>query len=156
MAKILRDYKCETHGFFENWHPTCPAGCEDVKQVYLRAPGIVSSRTRGTDATLKGLAKDFGMTDIKSTREGEYQAGFYTKQNQPQQPQQEAPKEARPGDAAIWGGDNRFNMGNLLRGGAVRPIADESVGVRPQDVGNLTGPKTASYIADHENLTVKP
>ena len=153
MAKILRDYKCENHGFFENWQPICPAdGCEaEIKQVYLRAPGIVSSRTRGADKTLKGLAKDFNMTDIKSTREGEYQAGFYNRNNAKQP---EAPREARPGDAAIWGGDNRFNMGNLLQGGVVRPVRDEAVGVRPQDVGNLTGPKAGSYIADHEGLTV--
>lgn len=154
MAKILRDYKCETHGFFENWVPVCPAGCEeDIKQVYLRAPSIGSARTKGIDKTLTGLAKDFGMTDIKSSREGDYQAGFYNRNNS--KPEPEAPKEPRSGDQAIWGGDNRFNMGNLLKGGVVRPVRDEAVGVRPQDVGNLTGPKAGSFIPDHENLKVK-
>jgi len=41
-----------------------------------------------------------------------------------------------------------------MSGGAVRPVRDESVGFRPQDAGNLTGPKAASYMQDHENLKV--
>ena len=38
-------------------------------------------------------------------------------------------------------------------GGGIR---GEAVGVNPKDAGNLTGPKAASYIADHENLAIAP
>jgi hypothetical protein len=48
-----------------------------------------------------------------------------------------------------------MNMSNLLKGNMFRPVANESVGVNPKDAGNLTGPKAASYIADHENLSLK-
>ena len=161
MAKILRDYKCENHGFFENWQPICPAdGCEaEIKQVYLRAPGIVSSRTRGADKTLKGLAKDFNMTDIKSTREGDNQSGFFTRNNTTSpaelaKQEAEAKREPRMGDAAIWGGQGGLNMQNVIKGNMFRSVAGESVGVNPKDAGNLTGPRTASYYPDQDNLTL--
>jgi hypothetical protein len=107
---------------------------------------------------------DFDMTNIKSTREGENQAGYFTRKNKTSKKQlekeareaEQRPREPRPGDAAIWGGDSRYSMGNLLKGGAVRSVMGESVGMNPKDAGNLTGPRAASYVADHENLQVKP
>jgi hypothetical protein len=39
-------------------------------------------------------------------------------------------------------------------GGQLKSIMGESVGINPKEAGNLTGPKPASYIPDHENLTV--
>ena len=103
------------------------------------------------------------MTNIKSTREGENQSGFFTRKNKTSKKQlekeakeaEQRPREPRPGDAAIWGGDSRYSMGNLLKGGAVRSVMGESVGMNPRDAGNLTGPRAASYVADHENLQVK-
>ena len=53
-------------------------------------------------------------------------------------------------------GDNRYSLGNVIKGGAVRSVMGESVGMNPRDAGNLTGPRAASYVADHENLQVKP
>ena len=146
---VLRDYKCPKHGFFEAFddEPICKVGgCTDVRVVILKPPGIKSDRTKHADKTLKGLAKEFKMNDIKSTREGEHQSGYHTRN---------VPREARPGDAAIWGGNERMSMAAALGGQIARPVRDESVGVRPRDVGNLTGPKTASYIPDHENLQIK-
>ena len=60
----------------------------------------------------------------------------------------------RSGDAAIWGGQGGLNMQNVIKGNMFRSVAGESVGVNPKDAGNLTGPKTASYIADQDNLTL--
>lgn len=147
MAKILRDYKCEEHGFFEGFYPVCPHGqCVDgISKVYLKPVGLKSDRTKSTDRTVKQLAQDFKMTDIKSTREGESQTGYHTRNNA-------KPAEPRPGDSAMWGGSGGMNIPALLSGKFARPIADEPVGVNPKDVGNLTGPKTASYIPDHEGL----
>ena len=136
---------------------------EEVYVVFLQAPGLLSDTTKKNDKTVKQLAMDFDMTDIRSTREGENQGGFFTRKNKTSKRElekeakiaAERPREPRPGDAAIWGGDSRYSMKNLLSGRAVRPVADEAVSFNPKDAGNLTGPKAASYIADHENLGLK-
>ena len=65
------------------------------------------------------------------------------------------PPEPTPGSGVIWGGDSRFSMQNMLAGGAVRSVRGESVGFKPSDAGNLTGPRTASYMADPEGLKIK-
>lgn len=162
---VLKDYKCEKHGYFESREAKCPMkNCsEEVYVVFLQAPGLMSDTTKKNDRTVKQLAMDFDMTDIKSTREGENQSGFFTRKNKTSKKQlekeakiaAERPREPRPGDAAIWGGDNRFSMANLLRGNAVRPVADEAVSFNPKQAGNLTGPKAASYINDHQGLTIE-
>jgi hypothetical protein len=64
------------------------------------------------------------------------------------------PKEARLGDQVIWGGGGNINMKSVM-GGQFKPVRDEMVSINPKSAGNLTGPKAASYIADHENLQVK-
>jgi hypothetical protein len=160
MANILHDYKCFEHGYFEGYAATCPQGCtENVMMVFLQAPGTVSDKTKRTDKRVKQLAIDFKMNNIKSTREGENQAGYFTRDNKavPKEVQEaQQPRESRPGDAAIWGGGFKgLSMNSLLSGQAVRSIHGESVGIKPQDAGNLTGPKAASYIADHEGLSLK-
>jgi len=139
-------------------------GCEaEVMLVFLQAPALMSQRTKKNDKTVKQLAMDFDMSNIKSTREGENQAGFFTRKNKTSKKQLEHEKaateakqrEARPGDSVFWGGKGGMNMGSILGGNQFRSVAGESVGFNPKSAGNLTGPKAASYIADHENLTVK-
>jgi len=162
---VLKDYKCDKHGYFESLEAKCPMkSCsEDVYVVFLQAPGLISDNTKKNDKTVKQLAMDFDMTDIRSTREGENQSGFFTRKNKTSKRQlekeakiaAERPREPQPRDAAIWGGDNRFNMKGLLSGNSIRPVRDEAVSFNPKDAGNLTGPKMASYTADHENLSLK-
>lgn len=151
---IKRDYKCQEHGYFEAWEPRCPHGCENVSVVILKAPtmrdSVVGGRSKRNDENIKGLAKDFGMTNIKSTREGEFQEGYLTRNNAPPPPQ-----EPSAGSGLIWGGDSRFNMQSMLSGRAVRPVRDEQVGFSPKDANITRGPITASYQADHENLQLK-
>ena len=163
---VLHDYKCSKHGYFESRKAECPMkDCtEEVSIVYLQAVGLMSDGTKKNDKTIKQLAMDFDMTNVKSTREGENQAGYFTRKNKTSKKQlkEEAAEaerranEPKPRDAAIWGGDGRYSMGNLLKGGAVRSVMGEPVGMNPKDAGNLTGPRAASYVADHENLQVKP
>jgi len=149
---VKRDYKCEAHGFFEAWEAQCPHGCLDgIMIVHLQAPNYLSDRTKGVDGTLKGLAKDFDMTNMKSTREGEHQEGYHTRNNAPQPKDQ--PPQAPNG--VIWGGGAGYNMQNVLAGGAIKSVRGESVGFNPRDAGNLQGPKPASYMADHEGLKIK-
>ena len=74
---ILRDYYCESHGVFEAWEAECPMKhCKaTISIIHLKPVGTRSAKTAKTDETLKGLAKDFDMTDIKSTKAGEHQTG---------------------------------------------------------------------------------
>ena len=136
---VLHDYKCPAHGFFESRQAVCPHGCTDVQQVFLQPVGMMSDHTKGSDKTVRQLAMDFNMTDVKSVREGEAQPPRFANQK-PDNPF--APKWGSPGD---------------LSGFNLRPVAGENVsgiGALKQDT-RLTGPKIGSYIADHQNLQIK-
>lgn len=152
---VLHDYHCDIHGIFESFEAKCPMkNCKgELSKVFLKPVGTKSDRTKKADKTLDNLALDFGMSDIKSTREGDSQTGYYTRNNgTPQSAPQ--PREARPGDAAIWGGDQRFSMKSVMNG-AIRPVADEAVSFNPKATGNLTGPKAGVIMNDHENLQIE-
>lgn len=162
---ILRDYYCESHGIFEAWEPKCPMKmCKgEISIVHLKPVGMKSEKTKRTDKTVQQLAIDYGMTDIKTTREGEHQTGYLKRNNQLTDKEfaqateamtANQPKETRLGDQVIWGGGGNINMKSVM-GGQFKPVRDEMVSINPKSAGNLTGPKAASYIADHENLQVK-
>ena len=160
---VLKDYFCTQHGIFESREEKCPCKpCTgEISVVFLKPVGLKSDKTKKSDKTLENLALDFGMTDIKSTREGEHQAGYLKRNNQLSDKQyaeataamQGQQKQARPGDAAIWGNGGNISMKSVL-GGQFKSVNGESVGINPRAAGNLQGPAPASYIADHENLTV--
>ena len=190
---VTNDYHCAVHGYFESKQAKCPMkGChEEVMVVFLQAPNLVSAKTRFTDKSTKQLAIEFGMSDIKSTREGEHQEGFLTKKNkfsekeyadaekfatrkkgvnkdrikpQAPQPTQEAPREPRAGDAAIWGGGMKgMNMQAILAGQFARPVGPslgkeaEQVGLTPGQAGIKTGPTTlpGGTMRDPDNLQIK-
>lgn len=136
---ILRSYKCPRHGFFEAWEPVCEHGCTDVAQVFLRAPTMRDStktgRSKRNDNNLKQLAVDFGMTDIKSVKEGEAQPGYLTRNNAKVSKQEEEAAIAAKINGVMWGdaGAGMFNMQNMLSGGAVRSAMGEPVGFNPKD-----------------------
>lgn len=146
---ILKSYKCQ-HGIFEAWEPVCAQGCTKIEQVIYARPIAVrdsgrTAKSKFVDKSAKDLAKDFNMGNIKTTREGESQENYASRNNISQQ---------RPGDGVLWGSAGRFSMSSVLGGNAVQSVAGEKVGFNPKD-GNLTrGPKAASYIADHENLKI--
>jgi hypothetical protein len=183
---VLSDYKCEQHGYFESRKSECPMkGCDsEVYQVFLQAPGYVTSKTKATDKRVKQLAIDFDMSNIKSTREGENQAGYLKRKNKlsdkefaqanemvaeknrayqntnPQPPESNEPKLR---DSVIWGGGQKMgmNMESVLGGQFNRPVGAQ-LGVEPEltsfapsQAGIKSGPKTASYIADPDNLKIR-
>jgi len=160
---ILRDYYCESHGVFEAWEPECPMKhCSaTISVIHLKPVGIKSDKTKRTDKTVKQLAIDYDMTDIKTTKEGEHQTGYMKRNNkltdkefdQATEAMQAQNKEARPGDAAIWGGGGSISMKSVM-GGQFKSVNGESVGINPKAAGNLTGPSPASYMADPDNLQV--
>ena len=158
---VLKDYFCSTHGIFEAWEPKCPMKlCKgEISVVFLKPVAMKSDKTKATDKNLDNLALDFGMTDIKKTYEGEHQTGYLKRNNKLTDKQFEEAtaaieqRQPRPGDSVIWGGGGNINMKSVMNG-QFKSVAGEPVGVNPKQAGNLTGPKAASYIADHENLSV--
>lgn len=154
---ILKRFICSKHGEFEAWSDEqeglrCPkAKCRCKPREMVSAPAVHrEGRTANIDKTVDQLAMDFKMTNIKSTREGENQSGYYTRNNAP------APKpEPRPGDAVMWGGGGRFNLDGIVKNGAARPVMGEQVGFSPKDAGIRRGPAVSSVIKDHENLKIE-
>ena len=153
---ILRSYKCPRHGYFDAWEPLCEHGCTDVAQVILKAPTMRDStktgRSKRNDNNLKQLAVDFGMTDIKSVKEGEAQPGYLTRNNAKVSKQEEEAAIQAKINGVIWGGDNRFSMQNMLSGAAVQSVKGEQVGFNPKDA-NL--PSSLPTIVHANDPTLK-
>ena len=151
---VLHDYFCARHGIFEATEAKCPrkrCKAETIK-VFLKSASLKSERTKKTDRTARQLAADFKMTDLKPAREGENQAGYYTRNNATP-----PPLEPRPGSGVLWGESGKMNMKAALAGGLARPTPyGEQVGLKPADMGAIQGPRVASYTPDHENLKLKP
>ena len=133
---VTNDYKCPAHGYFESREAVCPHGCTDVQVVFLQPVATVSDRTKGSDKTLKQLALDFKMSDIKSKKEGEAQPPRFAKPENPFAPR--------------WGNPSNLGGFNLqsVRGEAVSGI--QAV----KGESRLSGPRIGSYIADHQNLKI--
>ena len=183
MMPVLKDFKCDHHGYFESRQPKCPMkGCtHEVFQVHLQAPGLVSAKTKFTDKSSKQLANEFGMSNIKSAREGENQAGYLTRNNKftekeyanaekfatrkrgnkdqlKKPPIPETPQEPRAGDNAIWGGAFQgMNMQSILAGRYSQSIKGESAGLTPSQAGITVGPRAdpSSSLRDPDNLQIK-
>ena len=182
---VVNDYKCPKHGYFESRKAQCPMkDChEEVFVVFLQAPNFISEKTKFTDKSTKQLAIEFDMSDIKTTREGENQSGYLTRKNKFSEkeyeqaekyatrkkvvnkdklskplPVVEKPKEARPGDAAVWGGGFQgMNLQSVLAGRFAKPVRDEAVGLTPSQAGIKTGPVTdpRATMRDPDNLQIK-
>jgi hypothetical protein len=70
---VLNDYQCLAHGELgEMFEPKCPHGCAKsfVRVIFKKPPAIKHNGTKVADAALRGLAADFGMTDIKNDKYG--------------------------------------------------------------------------------------
>jgi len=180
---VIHDYKCDKHGYFESREAKCPMKGfnEEVLQVFLQAPNLISAKTKFTDKSTKQLAMEFDMSDIKTTREGENQSGYLTRKNKFKEKDYEqaekyatrkqgvnkdklntnippVQKEARPGDAAVWGGGFQgLNMQSLLSGRAIQSVKGEAVGLTPTQAGINSGPRVdpSSTLRDPDNLKIK-
>ena len=165
---ILRDYYCTNHGIFEAWEPDCPMKlCKgEISVVHLKPVGTRSPKTSATDKNLKQLAIEYDITDIKSTKAGEHKTGYMKRKNKLtdkqfaeatdaiQSQNQQQQKQSRPGDSVIWGSGGNISMKSVM-GGQFKSVNGESVGINPKAAGDLQGPRTASYMADPDNLQVK-
>ena len=150
---VLKSYQCTDHGYFDSWEePKCPVCGVECKQVFIKPFAIKSGRTKNTDKTLRQLASDYKMTDIKSAREGESQAGTFRHGGGPKTPE---PRQPRAGDAAIWGNAGNYSLNGLLGGQGPRSVRGEATGFNPKDMGNVGGPKAIPVARDPQNLTLK-
>jgi hypothetical protein len=139
---VYHDYKCPAHGFFESNKPECPHGCTaDVQMVFLQPVGMKSDRTKHADTTLKDLANDYGMSDIKSARQGDHQNHALLQNKQAAQPQNPF--------GVQWGNPSQLSNYNLTS------IRGETVGglsaARESGIA-LRKPQPSVVIRDHENL----
>lgn len=64
----MKEWKCAVCGFFESDLPVCVkcGDTENIKRVFLTAPGFKSDKTKFTDENLDVLAKQSGMTDYSN------------------------------------------------------------------------------------------
>jgi hypothetical protein len=90
---------------------------------------VIGGRSKRNDTNIKQLAKDFDMTNIKSTKEGEAQDGYLTRKNAPPP---EMPPEQAPGNGVMWGDAGKFSMAGML-GGMIKSVRGEPVGFSPKD-----------------------
>ena len=107
-------------------------------EIYQPTVGLKSDITKHNDATMKSLAQEYGMGDIKSTREGEAQPPRFAQQ--PSNPY-----------AVKWGNPSDIGGYNTAS------IAGESVnGLQLAKETGRIGQLAPSIIQrDHENLTIK-
>jgi hypothetical protein len=80
---VLNDYLCKAHGVFEAFEPKCPHGCVggSVQKVYLQAPGMISNRTRFSDALGKDIAVRHEISDFGNYRKAEDYNHLWTDQS---------------------------------------------------------------------------
>jgi hypothetical protein len=81
---VVNDYKCPKHGYFESRKPQCPMkDCyEEVMVVFLQAPSAGLAQKPSSQTSLQSNSQwSSDMSDIKTTREGEHQTGFLTRNN---------------------------------------------------------------------------
>jgi hypothetical protein len=150
---VIKSYQCKEHGYFDAWDdPACPECGAEAKQVFIKPFSIKTGRTKKAVATLKQLAADYKMTNIKSVKEGESQAGTYRHGGGPKV---EEPRQPRAGDAVMWGNAGNYSLQSLLGGGGPRSVKGEATGFNPKDMGNVSGPKAIPVARDPQNLTLK-
>lgn len=142
---IIKEWKCDEHGYFESDRPECPDGClKGISQVFLTPVKYKSNRTKNIDKTTSQLALDYKMSDIKTVREGEAQPPRLA--NKEPTPQSDRPT------GVMWGNPKSISNYNLksVNGETINGLA----AVKEGGVA-LTKPRTASYIADHQNLKIE-
>ena len=141
---VIKEWKCEEHGYFESDRPECPEGCtRGISQVFLTPVKYKSDRSKNIDKTTQQLALDYKMSYIKTVREGEAQPPRLAKD-------QPTPDANRP-TGVMWGNPKSIGNYNLS---SIKGETTNGLAAVKQGGVQLTKPRTASYIADHQNLKI--
>ncbi len=109
----IKEFLCPAHGRFDSATAKCPHGCDlVVDRVFHTAPALKSAKTKATDTLLRGIAADYGFTDM-SNRNGSVMAS---------QRKQNSAQDFRP----VWGA---IPKGDILKaGGVIEKVAGSSGG----------------------------
>lgn len=69
---IVKEYFCPGHGDFESDKPICPKGCSVAAEREFRTPPAYhNGKTARTDRMVREQVESFGLSNIRSSREGE-------------------------------------------------------------------------------------
>lgn len=97
---VIKEFSCPGHGPFESTEPRCPHGCTVVSEREFRtAPAHHSGKTKRTDDLVRQQVEAFGLTNIRSSRQGET-ARIQTPQERQMAEFQKAVKNRYP---SLWG-----------------------------------------------------
>ncbi len=108
----IKEFLCPAHGRFDSATAKCPHGCDlVVDRVFHTAPALKSAKTKATDTLLRGIAADYGFTDM-STRNGSVMAS---------QRKEKPAMDFRP----VWGD---IPKGDRLKAGGVIEKVDGASG----------------------------
>lgn len=145
---VRREFFCPGHGSFESDQPRCPRGCSvSAEREFLTAPAVHGRTTALTDKLVRSQVEAFGLSDLRSAREGET--------SRPRNPQAdkmaEFQKSVRARYPKFWG--------DMPKGeGAVPAVlgahhAEPTQGIDKAALESARPP--IKYIRDPENLKVK-
>jgi hypothetical protein len=137
---VLKSYQCQEHDILMHGNRLARIAmlCQSKCSSNLSASS--QSALRAPTASSKGLAQDFKMTNIKSTREGRAPDRIPQAQQRPAvQTRARVPKANRLGKEAaergvMWGGGPNINMGQALSGSLAKPVGP-SIGREAESVG---------------------
>ena len=74
--RIIKEWLCKGHGYFESTTPECPHGCTSVERAFLTAPGIrTNSNMTTADALQQRIAASYGLSNMKTPDIGQTMAG---------------------------------------------------------------------------------
>lgn len=69
---IVKEFSCPGHGDFESTEARCPHGCTVVAEREFRtAPAYHNGNAKRTDALVRSQVEAMGLSNIRSSREGE-------------------------------------------------------------------------------------
>lgn len=141
---IIKEWACAAHGEFEGAEGICPWGCSSrfVRQEIRTAPAYHDGRTKRVDRELEALARDYGMTDIRSDKD----SGSVMQQMQKTKPEELQPfwKEVphnQPGWTKRGEAQTKYGASDLgLQGDAVLQQVKEAA-VQNNVGDRMQGPK---------------
>src|ERR1700678_2039609 len=141
---VVKEFWCADHGDFDRSHPICPTfGCDSkhVTRVFRTAPGIVSSRTRRTDAGIRKSADMYHINNFRSAQAGEPSFGG------------EAAKAA--GTELLWGDQAVRKAFGGKSIGDLSGMAAQPLNVKNRDTGEaLPSPRNIGIVDAAEEAGV--
>lgn len=75
-ARIIKEWRCLGHSYFESTTPICPHGCTTVERAFLTAPSIrTTNGMTNADRLQDQLARAHGLSDMRTPEIGQTMSG---------------------------------------------------------------------------------